>query len=800
MSKAEAQKRIRELTLEIERHNRAYYVEAAPTIADREYDRLLAELIGLERDHPDLASPNSPTQRVGGEPLKEFRQIQHRVRLMSLDNTYSPAELREFVERAEKPVKGQPIAWVLEPKVDGVAVTLRYEDGELVHAATRGDGRVGDDITANIRTIRSIPLRLEAGSLRKARRKKSTGEDEPDLFGGSTAFRDSLPHLPILEVRGEVYMTRADFEKINRDREQAGEAPLINPRNGTAGTLKQLDPREVARRPLSIILYAVAEIRGVTLQSHRQSLDLLASLGFPTHERVWPCGNFEEIENALRELDGYRRTLPYETDGGVLKVDSLAQQQELGHTNKAPRWAIAYKFETEKVETRLLDIQVQVGRTGALTPVAILEPVFVSGSTVSRATLHNEDEIERKDIRVGDTVVIEKAGEVIPAVVGVVLAKRPPQARPFEMPLNCPICSSPTYRPKKEKKTGKGSAPDTPSAPADEYFSTRYCGNLNCPAQKVRRLDFFAQRRGLDIEGLGGVVAEKLVERGMVDEPLDLFDQTIEKLQSLNLGSEDHPRIFGAKHATRLLAALNKARSLPLARWIHALAIADVGEATARELAAVHQDLEHLAHSPLLKNLLELIQGQEELKQINPDSTSNKPGSEAEYERRMLQAEQINRQLAALAGELQPLGLVIRKEKTAKKTGPQIVEYVTDKIGKEVARSVLDFFDSAYGKSVLHRMKKLGISPTTEISAAQERDPRFADKTFVLTGTLVSLTREEAGDAIRSRGGAVSDSVTRNTSFLVMGENPGSKRAKAESLGVAIWDEAQFKEALSHET
>src|ERR1700716_1336915 len=398
----QAAKRVARLRDEIEEHNRRYYEQAAPTISDREYDRRYKELIDLESKFPELVTSDSPTQRVGGKPLKAFEPIEHRVPMLSLDNTYSEEEVADFYARIARLLPNEKIPVVIEPKVDGVAVSLLYENGKLRHAATRGDGTVGDDITQNIRTIRSVPEQL----------------------------RGKAPK--VLEVRGEVYMDKKGFEKLNADREKEGLPLFANPRNAAAGSLKQLDPAIVAKRPLGLVCYGTGATEGVDVDLHSKIFPLLKKLGLPTHEIWWLADSVEKILDAIRKLDRIRHDFPYETDGAVIKVDALAQRERLGFTAKSPRWAIAYKYAAERVETKLLDIKVQVGRTGILTPVAVLEPVFVSGSTVSRATLHNEDEIKRKDIRIGDTVVIEKAGEVIPAVVEVVLEKSPAGAAPLD--------------------------------------------------------------------------------------------------------------------------------------------------------------------------------------------------------------------------------------------------------------------------------------------------------------------------------------------------------------------------------
>ena len=496
-----AAKRVGELRREIEKHNRLYYEEAAPTISDRDYDRLYKKLVELEAEFPNLAAPDSPTQRVGGMPLQAFAQIEHRVPMLSLDNTYSEDEIVNFYKRITRLLPDEKIPVVVEPKVDGVAVSLMYENGHLRYAATRGDGSVGDDITRNVKTIPSVPQQLRG--------------DAPKVF----------------EVRGEAFLDKDGFKKLNKEREAAGLPLFANPRNAAAGSLKHLDPKIVAKRPLGIIFYGTGAIEGADVDLHSEVFPLFKKLGLPTHEHWWLADSVEKILDAIRKLDRIRKDFRYETDGAVIKVDALVQRERLGFTAKSPRWAIAYKYAAERVETKLLDIKVQVGRTGILTPVAVLEPVVVSGSTVSRATLHNEDEIKRKDIRIGDTVVIEKAGEVIPAVVEVVKSKRSRGARTFDFFKHirgkCPICGGSIRR--------------------DPQFVAWRCENLQCPAQTTRRVEFFAARGALDIESVGGIVADKVVERGLVREPLDLFELKTEQLAKLNLGTEEAPRVFGEK-------------------------------------------------------------------------------------------------------------------------------------------------------------------------------------------------------------------------------------------------------------
>jgi len=712
----QAAKRAAQLRRKIEEHDRRYYQEAAPIISDREYDRLYQELLDLETQFPQFVSTDSPTQRVGGKPLEAFAQIAHRVPMLSLDNTYSEKEVASFYARITRLLPKERIPVVIEPKVDGVAVSLLYENGRLRHAATRGDGAVGDDITQNIKTIRSIPERL-----RSAR---------PSVF----------------EVRGEVFMDKRGFAKLNEERSKAGLPLFANPRNAAAGSLKQLDPAIVAKRPLGILFYGTGAVEDVDLEKHSELFPLLEKFGLPTSERWWLADSFEEILNAIRELDKIRGDFAYQTDGAVVKVDAFAQRERLGFTAKSPRWAIAYKYEAERVETRLIDILVQVGRTGVLTPVAVLEPVTVSGSRVSRATLHNEDEIKRKDIRIGDTVVIEKAGEVIPAVIEVVKSKRLRNAKPFDFFKHvhgkCPVCGSPVRR--------------------DPQFVAWRCENIQCPAQTTRRVEFFAARSALDIESIGGILADKLVERGLIREPIDLFELKTEQLATLNLGTEEAPRVFGQKNATKAIRAIERAKTLPLSRWLFALAIPDVGKTTATQLARFHETIEDIAGSQLLRDVLTYHEKSDQ-----------------------------NRQ--QIANRLIEAGFA-EKSKSKSEKGAGIVT----EVGPVVAKSVLEFFESEAGAKLLRRMKQLQISPKIEkISAKKAAKLPLADKAFVLTGTLPSMTREEATAKIEALGGHVSGSVSRKTDYVLAGAEPGSKLAKAKHFGIRILTEAEFRKMLA---
>src|SRR5436189_335709 len=717
MKRKEAERNIAQLREEIRKHDRLYYEEAAPTISDHEYDRLYKELADLETQFPDLLTPDSPTQRVGGKPLQAFEQVSHLIPMLSLDNTYSEEEVKNFYARIQRLLPNEKIPVVIEPKVDAVAVSLIYENGKLRQAATRGDGNVGDNITQNIRTIRSVPERL----------------------------RNGVPKL--LEVRGEVYMDRKGFEKLNDDRKKQSLPLFANPRNAAAGSLKQLDPAIVAKRPLGIVLYGTGATEGLDIDVHSEVFQPLKKLGLPTTEWWRVAESLEKILDAIHELDGIRHKFTFQTDGAVVKVDSFPQRERLGFTAKSPRWAIAYKYEAERVQTRLNDIVIQVGRTGILTPVAMLEPVLVSGSTVGRATLHNEDEIKRKDIRIGDTVVIEKAGEVIPAVVEVVKSKRPRDARPFDFAKHvhrkCPICGSPIRR--------------------DPQFVAWRCENLQCPAQATRRVEFFAARSALDIESVGGIVADKLVERGLVREPLDLFELKTEQLAKLNLGTDEESRVFGEKNATKAIRAIERARTLPLSRWLFALAIPDVGRTTATQLALFHETIEYVANSPLLNDVLQYHEKREQKEDVK------------EIADRLIQS-----------GFAKP-----SKSKAEKGRG------ITTEVGPVVAQSVLDFFASAAGKKILRRIKELGIHPKSEkVSSKKAAELPLSGKTFVLTGTLPSMTREEATEKIEMLGGHVTGSVSKKTDYVLAGTEPGSKFDKAKELGVRIIDEPEFREML----
>jgi DNA ligase (NAD+) len=666
-SRAEAERRLASLREEIRRHEHLYYVLARPEISDQEYDALERELRELETRFPDLVTPESPTQRVGERPSAEFPPFTHGVPMLSLDNTYSEDELREFEARVFRVVGRQEIAYVAELKVDGLSMALHYENGRLVRAVTRGDGLRGDDVTPNARAIRSIPLLLR-------------GENPP---------RE-------LEARGEVYLPRARFARLNREREEAEEEPFANPRNAAAGSMKSLDARVVAGRGLEVFFYQVAGVGGgAAPASQWQALEWLRGWGLRTNPASHRCRGLDEVIAFCREWREKRLGLDFETDGVVVKVDDFALQRELGATSKFPRWAIAFKYPALRAETKLRAIEVYVGRTGRLTPVAILEPVLLAGSTVSRATLHNEEEVARKDVRVGDSVLIEKGGEVIPKVVEVLPEKRPSGTTAWQPPELCPVCGTRAVR--------------------EEGEVDRRCPNASCPAQVVERLKHFARREAMDIEGLGDALVRQLVAKELVRDFADLYRLRRQDLVSLERMAE--------KSAGNLLSQIERSRSRELSRLVFALGIRFVGERAARLLARRFRSLGGLAAASL-----------EEVDEV-------------------------------------------------------------PEIGPVVARSVHDWFRDPNNRRLIERLEASGIVP--EHAAAEAPDRAFAGMQVVLTGTLDSMSREEAKRAIEERGGRVTTTVSKKTTLVVAGRDPGAKLDRARELGVRSIDETGFRALLA---
>ena len=943
------QDRIRELRTLLDHHNRLYYNQAEPEISDTAYDRLFRELESLEAKHPALLDPNSPTLRVGGAPIAGFQQIRHALPMLSIDDVFELSaeavekaaatcpeqELIDFYRRLQKNLTREDVAVTIEPKIDGVAVSLLYRDGKLAYAATRGDGQTGDDVTHNVRTIRSIPLELKfqgtaeltpavdleailpylsqderSHKAPNSRRTPSPSSEEslgeklqaelsasdgsnlherirqeaqsilewgletgriidpdrifelvkewkelggqsehtvfyvknldrvvkftiPPNFGaqGSRAYlrniassnylfqddirfhgivkvetgpifvvsqpyvhgveptieevshwfiangyrssgynrwRDdsngveiadahvgnliktedgelvpidlqvlSMGNIPplspipaLLEVRGEIFMPNEAFAALNAERDEAGLPTFANPRNAAAGTLKQLDPKIVAKRPLAFLAHGLGAYDGPPLETEHQFHDLLKSLGIPQNQPILNANNLDEVLEAVARINHERHALDYGTDGAVIKILDRAEREQLGFTSRAPRWAAAYKFLPEQKETTLNNILIQVGRTGVLTPVAELTPVLISGSTVSRATLHNQDEIDRKDIRLGATVLVEKAGEIIPAIVKVI--RHAEGAAPFSLYASvsgkCPSCSGPISR--------------------EEGFVAWRCTNFQCPAQAVTHITHFASRKALDLDGLGEIVAEALVRHSHCQTPLDLFRLDEETLANLNLGTEDSPRRFGEKNAAKVLAALEAAKSKPLHRWLFAMGIRQLGESAAKELSRLHRTLGELPNSPILAELLR---------------------------------------------DTRP---------TAKKQNELLGKFsITGDVGPAVAETILTFFKSEAGQHALTRLAELGIDPASEnylpIAAPADLSALpFTGKTFVITGTL-SIDRDTMKQLIETKGGKVSGSVSAKTSYVLAGEGGGSKRDKAEKLGVPILDEASFASMIA---
>ncbi|HKY90056.1 MAG TPA: NAD-dependent DNA ligase LigA [Nevskiaceae bacterium] len=664
------------LRRELAEHNHRYYVLDEPSIPDAEYDALYRELVALETQHPDLVTPDSPTQRVGGAPLAAFAEVRHRLPMQSLNNCFSDDELREFDRRVREGLGKDAVDYVAEPKLDGLAITLTYENGQFVRGATRGDGTTGEDVTENLKTIRALPLALRA--------KKAP---------------------PLVEVRGEVFMHLAAFKKMNAEAAARGEKTFVNPRNSAAGSLRQLDPRLTAKRPLSFYAYALGATEGWARPAkHHAVLEQLREWGFPVTDLVKKVHGVEGCLKYYRDIGERRAKLPFEIDGVVYKLDDLADREELGSVSRAPRWAIAHKFPAEEARTVVENVEFQVGRTGTLTPVARLKPVFVGGVTVSNATLHNMDEVDRLGLMIGDTVTIRRAGDVIPEVLSVSADKRPGDARAIRLPRTCPVCGSKVER-------------------AEGEVAARCSGGLACRAQLHGGLLLFVSRRGLDIEGMGDKIVAQLIDREIVKSPADLFRLDASQLSDLER--------MGEKSARNLVDALEKAKKTTLARLLYALGIRDVGETTAATLASHFGSLEAIVEA------------------AEADAPTDEDPSIKEKDR-----------FPALRA-------------------------VAD-VGPEVARSIAHWFTDAKHLKMLEQLRAAGVTWAAEKKKAA--GTRLAGKTFVITGTLPGISRDDAGAFIESHGGRVSGSVSSKTDYLVAGEAAGSKLAKAEKLGVAIVD------------
>ncbi len=646
--------RMRQLRETIEYHNKRYYENDAPEIEDFEYDRLLHELIALEEQYPIFATHDSPTKHVGGKADAQFTPVEHTVVMESLQDGFSSEDIRAFDKRV-RDADITPI-YIVEPKIDGLSVSLEYENGVFVRGSTRGDGRVGEDITANLKTVRSIPMRI------------------------------SKP-LPFLEVRGEVYMSKEVFLALTAKQENEGEKPFKNPRNAAAGSLRQKDSRITRSRNLDIFVFNVQQIRGETLRGHKQSLDFLRTLGFTTVPFYTPCSSIDAALNEIERIGQMRGTLPFDIDGAVIKVDDFAQRDILGSTSKFPKWAIAYKYPPEEKETTLLDIEINVGRTGVLTPTGVFEPTLLAGSTVSRATLHNQDFIAEKDIRIGDTVMIRKAGDIIPEVVSVVRHSK--GAVPYQMPTVCPSCGEPVVR------------------EADE--AAIRCVNPDCPSQLLRTLIHFCSRDAMDIEGMGEAVLEVFVDKGLVHTADDLFHLRKEDIAAIDR--------MGDKSAENLLAAAEKSKQNDLSRLLFALGIRHIGQKAGALLASRFGTIDAIMDAT-----------EEEILQI-------------------------------------------------------------DGFGAIMAKSVVDFFALPASRELIERFRESGVNLK---STAEVIDDRFAGQTFVLTGSLSRFTRKEASEMIEARGGKTASSVSKKTTYVLAGDDAGSKLQKANELGITVLSEEEF--------
>ncbi|HPF99953.1 MAG TPA: NAD-dependent DNA ligase LigA [Kiritimatiellia bacterium] len=742
MTKSEAQKRIGQLRQELNRHNHLYYVLAQPEISDRDYDRLYKELQDLETRFPDLITADSPTQRVGGEPLKEFKHFKHLVPMLSLEKAETEKQLHLFESRVRAELGDAPIEYIVEPKVDGVSIGVHYVNGRMTHGVTRGDGETGDDITNNLRTIRSIPLTIDVGS-------------------------SSPPAL--LEVRGEAYMAEEDRLAMNEQLRSVGEKTFANTRNATAGSLKLLNPSIVGQRRLRTVFYGIGALKGIDFSSHEEEIKELKAMGFAVPLLWSKCKNMNDAHSEALELKRRSDELPYEIDGVVIKINDNQQCRALGLKTNAPASAIAYKRPEWAVEatTRINGITVQVGRTGVLTPVAELQPVLLEGTTISRATLHNANEIQKGDIRIGDHVVIKRAGRVIPAVVRVLDDRRTGNERRFAMPTHCPSCGSRVVQ-RELESTGA-------------LEVALRCENPLCPAQEARRIEYFASRDAMDIEGLGGMVADKLVESGMAADPLDLFaaDFSAARLAKLNLGTTKKARMFGMKNATRVIDAIARARHSGLGQWVHALGIPNVGKTLAHHIAAQHKNLGDLAESRLLRAIVLREEKSTQAATINPRSRNHPPKTEAEKIERQERYDRLQAEIANLERQISEHG-------------------IRGNIGSVVARSVIDFFASSEGQTTVKRLKALGINPASEKKASgQDLSGPLSGKKLVVTGALVSLDRRGAHKIIRDAGGEVADAVSSKTDYLVVGSQAGgAKLNRARTLGIRILSEEEFLSLL----
>ncbi|MBE7470590.1 MAG: DNA ligase (NAD(+)) LigA [Anaerolineae bacterium] len=676
---SDIQQRLTELRDQINYHLYRYHTLDDPIISDAEYDQLINELRDLEAQYPDLVTPDSPTQRVGAQPLEGFEKVIHPIPMTSLGNAFDDADMRNWLARVGRLLPAgmtvKDLEFVVEPKIDGLAIALTYENGRLVQGATRGNGVEGENVTANVRTVKNVPLRIPATP-------------------------DGPPAPAKIEVRGEIYMRIADFNRFNQQQLEKGEKVFANPRNAAAGSLRMLDSKITAQRPLALYSYAVGYVEGVKIGSQKEALDYLRTLGFPVNPDILTTHDFEEVLNFIHTWMERRDTLPYDADGAVVKISDFALQQELGVVGNAPRWAIAYKFPAREATTKLLEIRTNVGRTGQITPYAVLEPVNIGGVIVRQATLHNFDDLAKKDIRAGDTVVVKRAGDVIPQVVKAIEDLRPPDSQPYRPPTHCPVCGEPTAR------LGEDVA--------------LFCINAACPAQLIRQIEYFVSRGAMDIEGFGIKIGEQLAAQGLLKDIADIYFLTRDQLLALEG--------FAAKKADNLLAAIEASKQQPYERFLTALGIRYVGGVVARLVAEAF---------PLIEALQQ--------------------ASQADLE-------------------------------------------TVEGIGPRIAESIVEWFSRPANQALIEKFRRAGVTLQVQRSTFNVQHSTFNGLTFVITGTLPTWSREEAKAFIEQHGGKVADSVSKKTDYVVVGEKAGSKLSKAQSLGIAILDEAGLKQLAESAT
>lgn len=743
------EKKIEALRKEINDYSYSYYTRAKSLISDPEFDRLLKELEELENRYPHLITPDSPTQRIGSDLTDDSKLIKHKFPMLSIKNE---DDLNKFDVGIKKYFpKNENVEYIVEPKIDGASVSLEYKNGTLKSASTRGDGTFGEDITDNIKTINSIPQKINIYSLKDY-------------------------NLADIVVRGEIFIYLKDFERINKEQEEKGGKVFENPRNTAAGILKTKDSTIVAKRPLNSFAYALLDTLN-QFKSQEENLKILKVLGFKVNEYYKKCSNINEAISVCNELESNRDSLPYEIDGAVIKVNLIQQQKLLPERTKYPRWAAAYKFDPEKATTSLEGITWQVGRTGIVTPVAELAPIKLAGSTISRASLHNFDFIQEKDIRVGDQVIIAKGGDVIPKVVSVVESNKDNRNSKTKPPKNCPACKSKLVKIKGEVGY--------------------YCKNPDCPGKIKNLIQHFVSRNALDIEAIADTVIENLIDKVIIKSPFDLFRLDINTLASLNLGTEEQPRVFGEKNALKALQAIEQARKKSLAKWLFAIGIPKLGEVGAKAIAEKHTDFRNISDSSILKDIVLLTELEDKALLANPRAKVNRDKTEIEK----LKLEKLHNKLC---GEIEEVGARLEKigwykKKTNERKNslvrltPDFVMQANKGVGPETAKSVLEFFNSKQGKEVIKNIDSIGIN-TREIEV---KSKILENKIFVITGTLPSMTRPEATELIEKNGGKVTGKVSKITDFLLAGKEPGSKLEEAKKLSVKIISEKQFQQLIA---